>query len=81
MSIKNPDERINLDTNVFELVSTTTVDENILHIEVSYPIHVDKITAINQFEEMVRLFNGDDGDSGIEITAWRPTMFEKGYEV
>ena len=78
MSIQNPDERINLEENVFELVSTTSADENILHVEVSYPIHVDKITAINQFKEMVWLV---DEDSEIEITAWRPTMFEKGYEV
>lgn len=78
MSIQNPDERINLEENVFELVSTTTADENILHVEVSYPIGVDKMTAINQFTELVALA---DNNSEIEITAWRPTMFEKGFEV
>jgi len=78
MSIQNPDERINLEENVFELISTTTADENILHIEVSYPVRVDKMTAINQFTKLVALA---DNNSEIEITAWRPTMFEKGFEV
>jgi len=78
MSIEPLDERIDYDKSIYELVSTELVDANVLHVEIEFPITVDKLTAIKQVQELVKLA---DDNSDIEITAWSPSLFEKGHEL
>jgi hypothetical protein len=78
MSIEPLDERIDYDKSIYELVSPELVDANVLHVEIEFPITVDKLTAIKQVEELVKLA---DDNSDIEITSWSPSLFEKGHEL
>jgi len=78
MSIEPLDERIDYDKSIYELVSPELVDANVLHVEIEFPITVDKLTAIKQVQELVKLA---DDNSDIEITSWSPSLFEKGHEL
>lgn len=72
------DERIDYDSNVYEMESTVHAGSNVLHVEIEFPIEVDKLTAIKQVDDLVALA---DDNSDIEITAWKPSIFEKGYDI
>jgi len=78
MSIEPLDERIDYDKSIYELVSPELVDANVLHVEIEFPITVDKLTAIKQVQQLVELA---DDNSDIEITSWTPSLFEKGHEL
>ena len=72
------DERIDYDSSVYEMESTVHAGSNILHVEIEFPIEVDKLTAIKQVDDLVALA---DNNNDIEITAWKPSIFEKGYDI